>query len=192
MRSRSKRLGMSGMTLVEILISVLLLVGTGSALLLGMEHASIHTDYLSQFQIAMDAAQGELERRMAMSFDTLWEQGQTAPLGQCVAIGEDLNCNGILDPGEDVSPANGQLDELLPGGRFSVQIKQADPRNPANPSLLDIHVAACWTSRGRRIGEDANCNGALDPGEDKSPVGSPGRDWIDSPVMVSTRIARRD
>ncbi|MBI3324920.1 MAG: type II secretion system protein [Candidatus Omnitrophica bacterium] len=174
----------SGMTLVEVLISVLLLIATGGALLLGMHHASVHADYLSQFQVAMNAAQGELEQLASTSFDTLWAMAQASPNGQCMGIGEDANCNGALDAGEDTN-GNGVLDELLSGGRLAVEIKSADTRNP--PSLLDLHVAACWTARGRRIGEDANCNGALDAGEDTN-----GNGWVDSPVMVSTRVARRD
>lgn len=182
----------SGMTLVEVLISVLLLMGAGSALLLGMQHASIHADYLSQFQVAMNAAQGELERLMATSFDSLWTGAEfadarrtDAPMGQCVGIGEDANCNGQLDAGEDLDGDNA-LDAPLPGGRLTIQIKQADPRNPLNPALLDLHVAACWTAKGRRIGEDQDCDGELDVGEDAK-----GNGWLDSPVMVSTRIARR-
>ncbi len=155
-----------GWTLVELLIATALILGGGAALLLGMHSALIHAEYLAQFQTAINAAQGELERLSAIPYDTLASGAQFA---QARSAGQRIDL------------------PTLPGGALAIQIQPVDPSNPTR-ELLNLHVAACWQSRGRRIGEDQNCNGQLDPGEDRP---TPGNNWIDSPVMVSTRIARR-
>jgi len=189
------RAAAKGLTLVELLIGAALLTAGGGALLLGMNTAMTHTDYLAQYQVAMNAAQGQLEQLVAAPFDSLWNgleyqaaRNDTAwPRGQCVGMGEDRNCNGRLDAGEDLDGDN-VLDEPLPGGRLSIMIRAADPRNPANPSLLDLYVAGCWQVRGRRIGEDQNCNGRLEFAEDSNPRNQ----LMDSPVALNTRIGRRE
>ena len=132
-------------------------------MLLGMQYAMIHAGYLSEFQVAMDAAQGEVETLSATSFDTLWSGA------------EFVNARA---GGQRVSLPN------FPQGALAIHIRPVPPA-AINPTLLDLQVAACWESRGRRIGEDQNCNGVLDPGEDVNQNG-----WIDSPVMVSTRVGR--
>ena len=184
-----------GFTLIELLVATLLLVGGGGALLVGMQYSMFHADYLSQFQIAMNAAQGKIEELSTTSFDTLWSGVEftdarrsypPGPSGRCAGLGEDTNCNGVLDAGEDLN-GNNLLDEPLPGARLLIQIRSADTRTPTNPSLITVHVAACWTSRGRRIGEDVNCNGVLDANEDKNNNG-----WADSPSMADTIIARKN
>ena len=74
----------------------------------------------------------------------------------------------------------------MPPIQLSIQIRPADT-NTANPNLVDVSVAACWNSFGRPMGEDNNpCNGVMDPGEDVNLNG-----WLDSPAMLSTRLARR-
>lgn len=174
----------SGWTLVELLIGTALLVGAASALLLGMHYAMLHVDHLSQFQVAMNAARGQLERLAATDFDTLATGAAFAAArssGRLVCSGEDANCNGVLEGGED---ANGN--QVLDGARLAIQIKNPDGTAPTAAShLLDLHVAVCWQSVGRRIGEDRNCNGQLEAPEDTD-----GDGWIDSPAMVSTRLAR--
>ena len=182
-----------GLTLVEVVIGTALLTVGGGALLLGMNMAMMHTDYLIQMQVAMNAAQGELEQLGSASFDTLanvnGEFAQAwAPSGQCRGMGEDKNCNGQLDTGEDRN-GNALLDEPLLGGRLSLQIRNADVRNPNSPAMLDLIVSACWKSRGRQIGEDRNCNGVLNTTPVKEDINNNG--LLDSPVMLSTRIARR-
>ena len=180
-----------GVTLVEFLLSAALLVSGGGILALWIRYAGLHMDYLGQSKVAMNAAQGLLERLAATDMDVLWTQPEYAAArgaGQRCWV-EDLNCNGFLEPGEDMND-NGTLDSgpLLNGGALTLQIRQpaADrANNPGRPSLLDLHVAACWRSAGHPIGEDQNCNGVLDPGEDTRDIG-----WIDSPIMVSTRVAR--
>lgn len=174
-----------GLTLVEVLITIVLLLGMSIAILTGVTQASIHADYLSQFKIALSAAEGELERLLATPFDSLANDAEFAPArppstGLCVGIGEDGNCNGQLDAGED-RDGNGRLADPLQGGRLGIQLRT----NPANPNVLELHVASCWQHRGRRLGEDQNCNGALDPGEDTD-----GDGWMDSPAMVSTQKAQ--
>ena len=154
-----------------------------------MHYAMLHTTYLKRFEIAMRATQGQLEALMASDFETLatgsaWTAARTAA-GQCAGLGEEANCDGILQAGEDLN-ANGVLDSPLPGGRFVIQIKNPDGGVPdAQSTLLTLRVAACWTSEGRQIGEDRNCNGHLDAGEDAN-----GNGWADSPAMVSTRVAK--
>ena len=183
-----------GFTLVELLIgTTIFLLGSG-ALLAGMNQAMIQSDYLAQYQVVLNASQGLLEEVTLTPFNTLWTGVQfgdarrtlaAAPMGQCVGMGEDRNCSGTLDAGEDLN-GNGVLDDPLPGGRLAMQVHPFSPGDP-NPSLLDVHIAACWNARGRVVGEDRNCNGVLDPGEDDN-----GNGWMDSPVMVSTRVARTD
>jgi hypothetical protein len=74
----------------------------------------------------------------------------------------------------------------------SVRIRGADPTEPLEPNLLDIVVSACWTSAGRRIGEDQNCNGVLDtPPTVPITEDTNGNGWLDSPAMASTRMAIR-
>ena len=181
-----------GMTLVEVLIATTLLVGGGTALMLGMQQSVVHAEYLSQFQVAMNAAQGELEELSSVPIDMLWAGNAylaARGTGMCVGIGEDSNCNGLLDAGEDAN-GNGALDSPIPNGRLGIWIRQPLDdaiRNPGDPELLDIHVAACWQHRGRPIGEDQNCNGQMDAGEDVN-----GDGWMTSPAMVSLRIGRRD
>jgi hypothetical protein len=131
-----------------------------------MHYTLVHSDYLSNFQVAIHATEGELERLSNEDFDTLWTGAAYA---------------GARQNGQRVDINNAEL----PGGALGVQIKPY-PAGAANPTLLDLSVAACWASRGRRLGEDQNCNGVLDPGEDAN-----GNGWIDSPAMVSTRIARK-
>lgn len=178
-----------GMTLVELMVGTALLVGGGGALLLGMQYALVHADYLTETQVAMNTVQGELEQLMATDFATLANPAgpfaAARAFGQCVPMGEDTNCDGVLQPAEDTD-ADGRLDALMPGGRMSIRIEES-PTGSLNPSLLDIHVAACWTARGRRIGEDVNCNGILNLGEDVNLNG-----WLDSPAMATTRIAVDD
>jgi hypothetical protein len=181
--------------LVEVLIGSILLIGGGGALAIGMHYATVHADYLNQYQVAMNAAQGLLEHLVATDFDTLAsapEFNAARTTGQRCWL-EDLNCNGLPDAGEDVN-GNNQLDSgVLGNGALSIRIRQTPEdqvRNPDNPSLLDLHVAACWRSKGRPISEDQNCNGQLDAGEDGSMSNPTPNGWIDSPVMVSTRVGR--
>ena len=173
-----------GLTMIETLLGVVLLLSGATAFLWGMQSWTLHADYISEYQVAMNAAQGQLEALAATPFNTLWTDAQfdaarPPNTGLLMCVGEDANCNGLLEPGEDAN-ANGLLDSV----RLGVQIQSADTIDP--PDLLNLHVAACWVSRGRSIGEDRNCNGQLDAGEDADLDG-----WLDSPAMVSTRIARR-
>lgn len=180
-----------GMTLVELMIGTAILVGGGGALLVGMQYAMIHSDYLSDFQIAMDATQSRLEELVSTNFttlatDTRYNAARTTA-GQCMGLNEDRNCDGVLNGTEDLN-GNGQLDEPIPGARLSVRIRNPDGTVPdANSTVLELHVAACWTSRGRGIGEDLNCDGTLDGGEDAN-----GNGLLDSPAMATTRVAVRD
>lgn len=180
MRRRDQR----GLTLTELMIGTALLIGGGGTLLAGMHYATIHAEYLSQHQVAMNAAQGLLERLAATDFETLTGPPYAAAragIQRCFLW--DFDCNGAVDAGEVLNT------NLLPGGALDVQIRQpADDalRHPSTPALLSLHVAACWQSRGRPVGEDRNCNGILEAGEDAN-----GNTWVDSPAMVATRVGRR-
>jgi len=190
---RQRATAQRGLTLVEVLLGTALLVGGGGAILMGMRYSTIHAEYLSQHQVAMNAAQGLLERLSATGFATLlgpqYAAARTPNPGtvqRCFLW--DLNCNGVLEAGEVTA-------DPLNGGALDLQIRQPPEDvaiNGANPGLLDIHVAACWQSRGHAIGEDRNCNGILDLGEDGSTTINPAPNgWVDSPVMVSTRVGRQ-
>ena len=200
-----------GMTLVELLVGTALLVGGGGALVMGMHYGMIHSEYLTNFQVAMNAAQGKLEELASTDLDTLWNgaayQNAKGATGMCMGLGEDRDCDGVLDtasPTEDVN-GNGVLDEPLAGARLIIQIHAtpiispddwcappptacaAPTTVPTNPTLLDLHVAACWSTRGRNFGEDVNCNGQLNVGEDLD-----ADTWADSPAMASTRVGVRE
>jgi hypothetical protein len=176
------------MTLIELMVGTALLLGGGSALVMGMHYAMAHSDYLNDFQIAMNASQGRLEELAALPLDTLWNDpmytaARTAA-GQCMGLGEDDNCNGALDVGEDMD-GDAALDEPLPGARLNVRIRNTF--GAANPTIVDIHVAACWRSGGRRLGEDTDCDGVLDTLPSAEDVNASG--FMDSPAMASTRVA---
>jgi type II secretory pathway pseudopilin PulG len=175
-----------GMTIMELVVGTAILLGGAGAILLGMFATMAHGDYLRDYQIAMNAAEGRLEEMASREFSTLRNGAAFGPSwtpeGQCMGLGEDRNCNDVLDPGEDLND-NGRLDEPLPSGRLNVMIRESPPLAP-DPTLLDLHVSACWVSRGRVIGEDRNCNGRLELAvEDAN-----GNRLMDSPVMASTRV----
>ena len=145
---------------------MLLFASASVAYLLGMQQGMIHTDYLSQYQIALHAAQGRLEQLAATDFDTLWTGAAFA----------------AAQAGQQQEPlAN------LPGGMLSIQIRSADVVNP--PNLLDLHVAVCWTFRNTaRIGENNGNNNCVET----SGLVYPTAGWeVNSPAMVSMRVARR-
>lgn len=152
-----------GMTLVEILIATVLLVAGLGTLLFGLYYAMIHADYVKQAQVAMNAAQGQLEQLAAADFDTL-----------------------LADPGYCTGSCSATRPVLLvldgPDGQLAIQIRPV-PLTNTTPDLLDIHVAACWQHRGRAIGE---ANGATACATD-----GVANWWVDSPIAVSTRVARR-
>ena len=177
--------------MVELLIGTTIFVGGTGALLLAMHQTMRYSEYLSQRQLMMNTVQGRMEQLAAMSFDTLRIGSEL----DAARPSEDANNNGRLDPGEDTN-GNGRLDvpkglaeqvTALPNGFLTIQVRYADPLDTSNPSLLDLHVAACWRGLDRRFitGEDANCNGQMDVGEDTN-----GNGWLDAPVELSTRITR--
>ena len=185
---RRNRTSQRGMTLVELVVGTALLVGGGGALLMGMQYAMIHANYLNDFQLAMDAVQSRLEELSATSFNTLltdptFAAAQT-PAGQCMGLNEDRLCTGQL-AGQDLN-GNNVLDEPIPGARLNIRIAPFPP-GTTDPTLLTLYVSACWSSRGRAIGQDLNCTGVLDAGEDLN-----GNGWLDSPAMASTRLADND
>ena len=193
-----------GLTLVELAIGTALLVGGGGALLVGMHYAVIHADYLNEFQLAMNAVQSRLEEISAQDFDVLINPqasvnpyaGALNATGMCMGLNEDRNCNDVLNgplppnPAEDLN-GNGVLDEPLAGARLNVRIVPMPPPDTGNPTVLTVHVSACWMTRQRRIGEDrltaTPCDGVLNGGEDTN-----GNGWLDSPAMASTRLADDD
>jgi len=186
--------GVGRVPAVEVLIATFLLVGGLGTLLFGMYYAMIHAEYVRQAQVAMNAAQGLLERLSATGFDTLTgPQYAAARTGVQRCPFWDLNCNGVLEAGEIMDNP-----DPLPGGALDLQIRQpADDvaRNGAgNPMLLDLHVAACWQSHGHAVSEDRDCNGVLDPvvEDGSTPLNPVANTWVDSPVMVSTRMGRQD
>ena len=180
---KRSRLSRVGLTMIEAIVGAVLLIGGSAGFLLSLHASSRLGDYLSQLQIAMNGVDSKLQEISTMPFDTLWTSVLAAdarrvglPTGQCLGLLANTPCNDSNGP--------------LPGGNLIVQIRQPPDDqllNPLNPSLLEIHVAASWRAAGnRRIGEDQNGNGQLDPGEDVNLNG-----WIDSPAMASLIIGRR-
>jgi hypothetical protein len=155
----------SGVTLLEIAIGLMVLFVGGTVLVAGVRSTVSHIGHLGEKQIAIYAAQGQLEQLSATAMDTLWTGAAFA----------GARGNGQFAPIADLPAAV--------NGGLGIQIRSADTIDP--PDLIDIHVAACWNSQGHQIGEDQNCNGQLDAGEDTN-----GDGWISSAVMVSTRKAR--
>ena len=183
------------MSLIEVLISTGLLVGGGGALLVGMSQGFLLVNFLTEQQVALQAAQGTLEELAATDFDTLATSNNailTAARGAAgagVCMGEDKNCDGIISPGEVDTNGNGRADSVLsPTGRLNFRIRPIPGEVLATASQLDLIVSASWRS-GRRCvgGEDRNCSGVLDAGEDAN-----GNGWLDTPVMVSTRVSRQN
>lgn len=154
------------MTLVELLLGTALFVGGSGAMLLAMHQAARYGEYLSQRQLVMNVVQGRMEQLASTSLDVLL----VSPALLLTA--------GVSEPVPD-----------LASGRLNIKVRGADPMNLTFPSLLDLHIAACWrTPDGRLItGEDANCNGLLDAGEDADVD-----QWMDAPVELSTRISRQE
>lgn len=178
----TSRTGCRGWTLLEAIFSVLLIVGGGGALLLAISSALTHNEYLSQAQIAVNEAQGLLEELAAVNFDVLWTRPTVT-----LADGTVINLtNARAD--RDLIPFTGPIlpsgQPTMPNGQLAVQIRPVPITTPpADPTaaLLDLHVAVCWTNRGRTIGEQNGATACQDSGADA--------DWaVDSPVMVSRRL----
>jgi hypothetical protein len=174
------------MTIVELMVGTALLVGGGGAMLMGMQYTRIHGNYLNDFRLAMNAVQGRIEELSSKEFSALLTSPAYAAArtdaGQCTGLAEDMNCDGVLNGAEDTN-GNGALDEPLPGARMHVRVVPFPP-GAADPSLLTLHASACWRWRGRVMSEDANCNGAMENGEDVN-----GNGWLDSPAMLTTRVS---
>ena len=68
----------------------------------------------------------------------------------------------------------------IPPNRGVVYVDDTDPE------LLKVTVSVCWLQGNKIIGEDANLNGALDPGEDRN-----GNGIIDSTVELATLVVNR-
>lgn len=159
----------AGLTLVELLMTILIMVGGGGAILFSMRAASIHTELLKQNQIAMNAAQGRLDQLASEDFAVLAKDGRYR--------------DARVSSQQETFPA-------LPDGVMALQIRQpasdqarhaagSDPSVLGSAELLDLHVAVCWTHRSRVIGE-TGCTDGPDNGF-----------WVNSPVMVSTRMGIR-
>jgi type II secretory pathway pseudopilin PulG len=154
------------MTLVEMLIGTMLLAGGGGMLLFGMHYAMMHAGFLRQAQVAMNAAQGQLEQLAAADFDALM-----ADAGYCTGTCTNTRYAVLTLDGPD--------------GQLAIQIRPV-PLTDTTPDLLDIHVAACWQQRGRVIGEANGATACADSAADGA-----ANWWVDSPIMVSIRVARR-
>jgi hypothetical protein len=166
-----------GLTLIEVVIGTALFVTGAATLLLGMHYAMIHSSFVRQSQVAMNAAQARLEQLAATNIDTL--------LNMAGALAGRL----LEAPGDPDWPANAPF-AALPNARLAIQIRTVPPGAPAPNNIVDIHVAACWTHRGRTIGEGGADATGVPRCQDTS--GDPATWAVDSPVMVSTRIARRE
>ena len=154
MSTRSGQEHQAGVTLVELMIGSALLVGGTGTLLMAMQHLTRFSTYLSERQFVINAVHGRLEQLASTSIVELTED---SAFGSSRA--EPLMMTRV-------DPLGGSRTAQI--GWLTIQIKTAELMNPSNPSILDLHVAACWTVAGRVItGEDVNCsNGTLDSGED--------------------------
>ena len=189
-RHNGWRMHPAGFTLIEVLMAVVLLISGVVVILMAMNVAMIHSEYLTQMQVARHAAQGLLERLTAVptqaDFDALSARPKMPQMTVCQL--EDLNCNGqggALPPGEvgelDLN-SNGVIDDgglLATGAVLLLQIRN-------DQTMLNVHVTACWQHRGHSISEDLTCDGTLTPAEDLN-----GNGWVDSPVMVSAKVGRK-
>ena len=171
-----------GFTLVEVVVGIALFVTGAATLLLGMHYAMIHSSFVRQSQVAMNAAQARLEQLASQGIDALVNADSAN--GTMVGAMTDR----FLE-----TPAGGTPladDDVMTNARLAIQIRSVPPGAAPPLNLLDLHVAACWTHRGRTIGE-GGANGAGVPlCQDTS--GNAATWAVDSPAMVSTRIARRD
>ena len=168
-----------GFTLVETLIAIVILVMASSAALIGIHYAMIHAEYMKQAQVALNAAQGRLEQLSSSTIEFLL---QDPSLAQAQAD-RQLETPAVGSPFASVSNA-----------RLAVQIRTIPPGEVPPINIVEIHVAACWTARGRTIGEGGTAaNGTPFNGtplcQDTS--GDVSTWAVDSPIMVSTRVARK-
>jgi prepilin-type N-terminal cleavage/methylation domain-containing protein len=153
-----------GMTLLELMLAIVVFLVAAGTLVMVLTRSRAQAAFLGELQLALNAVHSELEAIQAEHFDLMAGNRERAV---------DLQGQGRLPPN-------------TPPIMLSVSIRSADD-STAEPDLVDVHVAACWRSMGRDIGEDRSpCNGRTDPGEDTN-----GNGWLDSPAMASVRLARR-
>ena len=161
------------MTMVELMISVGLIAAGGGALLFGVQASSAQRNYLNQFQMALNEAQGAMDEMAATSFDTLCAGGQF--------LGAYPNQGGQQDISASLSAAT---TNPLTGLTGVVMVRQIKPfpfaASCTNQTTLDLSVAVCWNARGRTIGENQNGRLCVDANADG---------WVTSPAMVSTRVS---
>ena len=156
-----------GFTIVEFLVTVVLLAVGVAAMLLGMQYSAIQASYLRQYYVMVNEAQGQLELLLATPYASLLVDPACCTAGRT----------------RTVAVSN----EQLPGnGMLAVQIIGI---GGAPYNLLDVRVAGCWMHRGRYIGEESaaglrNCRDRA--GE------VPENTWVNSSVMLSTRVARTE
>jgi len=84
-------------------------------------------------------------------------------------------------PFDSLTTQAGTMTFGLPGDPAAIRATQVQA---VTPNLMDLHVAVCWRHRRRQIGEMNGATACQDSGD----AGW----WVDSPAMVSTRVARRD
>ena len=162
-------------TLIELLVGMLVLVTGGGLLLMGMFYATVHASYLREAQVAANVAEGRLQQLASTDFATL---RNLPALRRCLF--EDLNCNTLLEVGEDVN-GNVMLDSLpLTNGWVALEIQPVNGTTQT-ATLFELRAAVCWTFRGRRIGEGTPSTPCSNTG---------GNSWVESPVALVTRVAQ--
>ena len=166
----------AGFTLVETLVAIVILLTASSAALIGIHYAMIHAQYMKQAQVALNTAQGRLEQLSAMSVDLLL---QDPSLAQAQASRQ-------LE-----TPAAGSPFAAVPNARLAVQVRTIPPGAIPPINIVDVHVAACWTNGRRTIGEGGTA-AANGPPLCQDTSGDPTTWAVDSPIMVSTRVARKE
>lgn len=150
---------LAGFTLVEVLVVVAILAFCLCGLLATYINMFFLTDLTRDLTLATNAVRARMEEIKRISF---------ASLG-----------NSTFNLTDYGFPSNQSIGMVQVQGNYSNYTDQ----------LSRVRVIACFESRGRVIGEDANLNGVLDinatPSED---VNSNSR--MDSPVELVTLIAK--
>lgn len=158
----------AGFTLVEIILTVAILA---------LAFCAILATYISCFVLTATSKNINIATSVTLG---LIEEMRSVPFAQLRDSEIEINNQPFIEIGEDLSYCSFPV-SVIPSSRGVAYI------NSANSELLNITISICWLQGNRVIGEDADLDGVLDAGEDKSPYNG----IIDSPVELVTLIANR-
>ena len=149
----------AGFTLIELMLAVSILAICLCGILLTYINMYMMSDLSRDFTLVNSAIQAKMEEAKKTSYDNL-----------SALNGATFDINGFIS------------------GNAKARIEVSDVTIRAAPAeiLKKVKITSCFfKSRLRVVGEDLNCNGALDSGEDQNGNGN-----LDRPVELITLMAR--